>query len=101
MGLSLVRRPKTGRIASVSVRWTAATRKPNSGGPQMKPGRKSSYDLLAPMIPGQSPPPPEELEPDQQLEWEAITARLPADWFSGENIPMLKELCRHITYARE
>ena len=67
----------------------------------MKPGRKSSYDLLAPMIPGQSPPPPEELEPDQQLEWEAITARLPVDWFTGENIPMLKELCRHITYARE
>ena len=67
----------------------------------MKPGRKSSYDLLAPMIPDQSPPPPEELEPDQQLEWKAITARLPVDWFTGENIPMLKELCRHITYARE
>ena len=67
----------------------------------MKPGRKSTYDLLAPMIPGQSPPPPEELEPDQKLEWEAITARLPADWFSGENIPMLRELCRHICYARE
>jgi hypothetical protein len=67
----------------------------------MKPGRKSTYDMLAPMIPGQSLPPPEDLEPDQQLEWEAITARLPADWFSGENIPMLKELCRHITYARE
>ena len=48
----------------------------------MKPGRKSTYDLLAPMIPAQSPPPPEELEPDQQLEWEAITARLPADWFT-------------------
>jgi hypothetical protein len=67
----------------------------------MKPGRKSTYDLLAPMIPGQRPPPPEELEPDQQLEWEAITARLPTDWFTGENIPMLKELCRHTTYARE
>ena len=50
---------------------------------------------------GQSPPPPEELEPDQQLEWKAITARLPVDWFTGENLPMLKELCRHITYARE
>lgn len=67
----------------------------------MKPGRKSTYDLLEPIIPGKPPPPPEELEPDQQREWEAITARLPADWFSGENIPMLKELCRHITYARE
>ena len=67
----------------------------------MKPGRKSTYDLLAPIIPGKRPPPPKELEPDQQLEWEAITARLPADWFSGENIPMLRELCRHICYARE
>ena len=67
----------------------------------MKPGRKSTYDLLEPTIPAKPPPPPEELEPDQQLEWEAITAQLPADWFSGENIPMLKELCRHITYARE
>jgi hypothetical protein len=56
----------------------------------------SSRQMLA-----SPPPPPEELEPEQQLEWEAITARLPADWFSGENIPMLKELCRHITYARE
>jgi hypothetical protein len=67
----------------------------------MKPGRKSTYDRLTPMSPGQRPPPPEELEPDQQLEWEAITARLPADWFSGENSPMLKELCRHITFARD
>jgi hypothetical protein len=67
----------------------------------MKPGRKSSYDLLEPIIPGKPPPPPGELELDQQLEWTAITARLPVDWFTGENIPMLKELCRHITYARE
>jgi hypothetical protein len=67
----------------------------------MKPGRKSTYDLLQPLVAGKPPPPPEELEPDQQLEWEAITTRLPADWFSGENIPMLRELCRHICYARE
>ena len=67
----------------------------------MKPGRKSTYDLLEPIIPGKPPPPPKELEPDQRLEWEAITARLPVDSFTGENIPMLKELCRHITYARE
>jgi hypothetical protein len=67
----------------------------------MKPGRKSTYDLLEPIIADKPPPPPGELEPEQQLEWEAITARLPVDWFTGENIPMLKELCRHITYARE
>lgn len=67
----------------------------------MKPGRKSAIDLLAPTIPDTRPSPPEELEPEQRAEWEAITARLPVDWFTGENIPMLKELCRHITYARE
>ena len=67
----------------------------------MKPGRKSTYDLLEPIIADKPPPPPGELEPEQQLEWEAITARLPVDWFTGENIPMLRELCRHISYARE
>jgi hypothetical protein len=67
----------------------------------MKPGRKSTYDLLAPMIPGKRPSPPDDLTPEQQVEWEAIVARLPVDWFTGENIPMLRELCRHICYARE
>jgi hypothetical protein len=67
----------------------------------MKPGRKSTYDLLEPIIPGKPPPPPEELEPDQQLEWKTITEGLPGDWFSAANDPLLKELCRHITYARE
>ena len=67
----------------------------------MKPGRKSADELLAPLIPDTRPPPPEELEPEQQVEWEAIVERLPADWFTGENIPMLRELCRHICYARE
>jgi hypothetical protein len=67
----------------------------------MKPGRKSAIDLLAPLIPGTRPPPPEELEPEEQDEWEAIVERLPANWFTGENIPMLRELCRHICYARE
>jgi hypothetical protein len=64
-----------------------------------KPGRKTSYDLMA-IIPGQRPTPPKELEPDEAAEWIAITGRLPADWFTGENIPMLVQLCRHIGYAR-
>jgi hypothetical protein len=67
----------------------------------VKPGRKSADELLASLIPGTRPPPPEELEPEQRAEWEAIVERLPADWFTGENIPMLRELCRHICYARE
>jgi hypothetical protein len=45
----------------------------------MKPGRKSADELLAPLIPDTRPPPPEELEPEQQVEWEAIVERLPAD----------------------
>jgi hypothetical protein len=67
----------------------------------MKPGRKSAIDLLAPLTPDTRPPSPEELEPEEQAEWKAIVERLPADWFTGENIPMLRELCRHICYARE
>jgi len=31
----------------------------------------------------------------------AITYRLPSDFFTAENKPMLKELCRHVSYADE
>jgi hypothetical protein len=54
-----------------------------------------------PIIPGQRPEPPADLEEDQAREWRSITARLPADWFTSENQPLLRELCRHICYARE
>ena len=63
--------------------------------------RPSSYDSIPSAVPTKPPPPPTDLEPEEQAEWLAITARLPADWFTGENVPMLRELCRHICYSRE
>jgi hypothetical protein len=64
-----------------------------------KPGPKSANELLGPIIPGMRPPPPDDLDPAEKAAWQEITARLPMDWFTGENAPMLKELCRHIGYA--
>jgi hypothetical protein len=57
--------------------------------------------LSGPWVPGERPPPPPELEPVEQEAWRAITARLPADFFTAENRPMLKELVRHVRYADE
>jgi hypothetical protein len=66
----------------------------------MKPGRRSAAELaVGPIIPGARPPPPADLEPVEQATWTAITASLPTDWFTPCNLPMLKELCRHIHYA--
>jgi hypothetical protein len=68
----------------------------------MKPGRKSAAELaVGPIIPGARPSPPDDLEPAEQATWREITASLPADWFTAETIPMLRELCRHIHYAAE
>jgi hypothetical protein len=66
-----------------------------------QPGRKSAAELaVGPIIPGARPPPPDDLEPEEQATWTAITASLPSDWFTPCNLPMLKELCRHIGYAK-
>jgi hypothetical protein len=62
-----------------------------------KLGRKSAEDL-GPIIPGveHRPPPPDDLQPEEQAHWVAITGALPADWFNGGSWPLLKQLCRHI-----
>jgi hypothetical protein len=67
-----------------------------------KLGRKSAADL-GPIIPGveRRPPPPDDLAPEEQAHWVAITASLPADWFNGGSWPLLKQLCRHINNANE
>jgi hypothetical protein len=63
-------------------------------------GRKSHAELAAlAIIPGTRPPPPPDLAAEEQVHWRAITSRLPQSWFTGENLPMLKLLCRHIHYA--
>ena len=44
---------------------------------------------------------PAELTEEQQAEWTAIVAILPAQHFSKENLPLLAQYCRHIVSARK
>jgi hypothetical protein len=62
-------------------------------------GRRTVTDSSPPIIPGQRPKPPDELSATEQAIWISIVGRLPVGWFSGENLPTLKELCRHIEFA--
>ncbi len=45
--------------------------------------------------------PPGDLTPEQARDWQAITAKLPSHWFGGDNAPVLRELVRHMSYARQ
>lgn len=64
-------------------------------------GRISAAALRADtvLIPGVREPAPDDLEPDAAALWNAVIARLPADWFTTENKPLFKAYCRHATYA--
>jgi hypothetical protein len=42
------------------------------------------------------PAPPDELTEEEAEEWRAIASRMPHDWFTRENHPLLCEYCRHI-----
>ncbi len=67
-----------------------------------KRGRKSAAEIaLAPVV-GIVPRPgaPDELTDEEAVEWEAIVARMPGDWFTRETWPLLVQLCRHIVAAR-
>jgi hypothetical protein len=68
-----------------------------------KLGRKSSADMLGPIMPGVDtrPPPPADLQPEEQAHWIAIVAALPPDWFNGGSAPLLKQLVRHINNAND
>lgn len=46
------------------------------------------------------PDPPLDLTPEQSDEWNKVVDALPADWFQGENHPLLIQYCRHIVDAR-
>jgi hypothetical protein len=62
--------------------------------------RKNQY-ASGPILPGNErrPSPPAQLDARERAIWTKITARLPAEWFTAESQPMLKELCRHIQSA--
>jgi hypothetical protein len=63
--------------------------------------RQNQYTAVDPIIPGRSkrPAAPSELDAREQQIWRDITRRLPAEWFTSDNMPLLKELCRHIRHA--
>ena len=67
-----------------------------------KRGRKSAAEMaIAPVIEIQPRPvAPSELTDEEAAEWEAIVARMPADWFGRETWPLLVQLCRHTIAAR-
>lgn len=62
------------------------------------PGRTSAASMTVAVtnIPGQRPDPPEKLSEAQKVEWRAVVARMPADWFTRENQALLVEYCRHV-----
>jgi hypothetical protein len=51
-------------------------------------------------IPDPKLPPPKHLPREQATVWRDITARLPADQFSGDNAGTLELYCQHIVFAR-
>lgn len=67
-------------------------------------GRKSAAELT--VISGDGietirrPEPPAELTEEQADEWQAVTNRLPADWFPRETHSLLAQYCRHVIAAR-
>jgi hypothetical protein len=65
-------------------------------------GRKSAALLSIESVLGnERPAPPDELTEEEAEEWRAIAGRMPHDWFTRENHPLLAEYCRHIVRARD
>lgn len=65
-------------------------------------GRKSGTELatVAPVGVVHRPEPPLELTPEQSDAWCRIVDAMPADWFSAENHPLLKQYVRAEVEAR-
>jgi hypothetical protein len=65
-------------------------------------GRKSAASLsIVSVLGNERPAPPDELTEEEAEEWRAIAGRMPHDWFTRENFPLLAEYCRHIVGARD
>jgi hypothetical protein len=65
-------------------------------------GRKSAASLsIVSVLGNERPAPPEDLTDEEAKEWRAIVGRMPADWFTRENFPLLVEYCRHVVRARD
>ena len=65
-------------------------------------GRKPASELaLADNVVQFTPRPkaPEELTPEQAIEWDAVVGRMPPDWFPRETHGILANYCRHVISA--
>jgi hypothetical protein len=64
-------------------------------------GRKSAASLAVVNVLGnERPAPPDDLTEIEAVEWREIAARMPPDWFTRENFPLLCEYCWHIVRAQ-
>jgi hypothetical protein len=64
-------------------------------------GRTSAASLSVVNVLGNDrPAPPDDLAETEAKEWREIAGRMPPDWFTRENFPLLAEYCRHIVRAR-
>jgi hypothetical protein len=68
---------------------------PSKSEPPKEPAR-----TVTAQVPGSPLDPPDDLTPEQKMEWYRVTAEVPATWFTAENGPLLAQLCRHICNAR-
>jgi hypothetical protein len=56
---------------------------------------------VASAIPCEPMPPPPDLPPEQQKDWQDLVGNLPSNWFSTHDKPLLVELVRHQAIARQ
>jgi hypothetical protein len=61
--------------------------------------RKGVPQVASPLVPGTLPA-PDELAPDEAMEWRRFTGSMPPNWFTPETQPMLASLCRHVVMSR-
>jgi hypothetical protein len=66
----------------------------------IKPGRKSSAELAALVMPGphvvERPPPPYELTDQESAVWIQVVNSMPADYFAPSQHALLIQYCRHV-----
>jgi phage terminase small subunit len=68
-------------------------------------GKKSAAELT--VIDGgrvgaqKRPEPPDHFDDDHAAIWRKVVARLPADWFPDETLPLLEAYCYHVAQLRQ
>ena len=65
-------------------------------------GRKQNLAVVtdSPISSQDRPEPPNELTPEQRIEWISVVNSLPADWFEDYSTQTLVQYCKHVIEAR-